>query len=44
MRLWDLAAGQAILEGAGGSVKRPDGSPIDYHLDNLLVGDFVASN
>lgn len=44
LRLWDLAAGQAILEGAGGSVKKPDGSPINYHADNLQVGDFVASS
>ena len=42
MRLWDLAAGQAILEGAGGQVTRPDGSAIDYCLSSLLVGDFIA--
>jgi 3'(2'), 5'-bisphosphate nucleotidase len=44
MRLWDLAAGHAILVGAGGSVKRPDSSPIDYHSPDLLVGDFVATS
>ncbi|CAN5657126.1 3'(2'),5'-bisphosphate nucleotidase CysQ [soil metagenome] len=44
LHLWDLAAGQAILEGAGGSVRKPDGSPINYHADNLQVGDFVASS
>ena len=44
MRLWDLAAGHAILVGAGGSVTRPDGSPIDYHSPNLLVGDFIATS
>lgn len=43
LHLWDLAAGQAILEGADGTVKKPDGSPIDYHSHNLQVGDFVAS-
>ena len=44
LHLWDLAAGHAILLGAGGSVKRPDGSPIDYHSPDLLVGDFVAKS
>jgi 3'(2'), 5'-bisphosphate nucleotidase len=43
MHPWDLAAGQAILEGAGGKVTRPDGSAIDYHDGSLLVGDFIAS-
>jgi 3'(2'), 5'-bisphosphate nucleotidase len=27
---WDIAAGQAILEAAGGSVTRLDGSPMIY--------------
>jgi len=44
LHLWDLAAGQAILEGAGGKVRKPDGNPINYHSDNLQVGDFVASS
>lgn len=44
MHLWDLAAGHAILLGAGGSVTRPDGSPIHYQSPNLLVGDFVATS
>ena len=44
MRLWDLAPGQAILAGAGGSVTRPDGSPIDYHTPSLLADDFVATS
>jgi len=43
LHLWDLAAGQAILEGAGGTVSRPDGSPIDYHTATLKAGDFVAA-
>lgn len=42
LHLWDLAAGQAILEGAGGIVTRPDGSSIDYHSTSLKIGDFVA--
>jgi 3'(2'), 5'-bisphosphate nucleotidase len=44
MHLWDLAAGHAILEGAGGTVAHPDGSPIDYHSQTLRVGDFVAQS
>ena len=44
LHLWDIAAGHAILVGAAGSVQRPDGSPIDYHSPNLLVGDFVAKS
>ena len=42
--LWDLAAGHAILLGAGGSVQRPDGTPVDYHSPNLLVGDYIAKS
>lgn len=42
LHLWDLAAGQAILEGAGGTVTRPDGGPLDYHAQTLKIGDFVA--
>lgn len=43
MKLWDVAAGQAVLEGAGGSITRPDGSDINYSATNLLAGDFLAS-
>jgi 3'(2'), 5'-bisphosphate nucleotidase len=43
MKLWDVAAGHAIVEGAGGKVTRPDGSPLDYHDSSFLIGDFVAS-
>lgn len=42
LKLWDLAAGQAVIEGAGGVVTRPDGSQIHYNNPTLLVGDFVA--
>lgn len=42
LHLWDLAAGQAILEGAGGVVAKPGGGPIDYRSETLKVGDFVA--
>ncbi len=40
---WDTAAGQAILEAAGGSVVDPRGRPLRYNLrDTLLNGDFLA--
>lgn len=42
LKLWDVASGQAVIEGAGGTLKRPDGSPVDYHNQTLLAGDFVA--
>ncbi|MGY3265726.1 3'(2'),5'-bisphosphate nucleotidase CysQ [Lysobacter sp. HA35] len=40
---WDTAAGQAILEGAGGQVVDPRGRPLRYNMrDTLLNGDFIA--
>ena len=42
LKLWDLASGHAIIEGAGGIVTRPDGTEIDYRNSTLLAGDFVA--
>ena len=40
---WDTAAGQAILEAAGGAVLDPQGRPFRYNQrDTLLNGDFVA--
>ena len=42
LKLWDVASGQAVIEGAGGTLTRPDGSPVDYHNQTLLAGDFVA--
>lgn len=40
---WDTAAGQAILEAAGGSVVDPRGRPFRYNQrDTLLNGDFLA--
>jgi 3'(2'), 5'-bisphosphate nucleotidase len=44
MKLWDVAAGHALLLGAGGVVLRPDGSELDYHAPTLLAGDFIASS
>jgi 3'(2'), 5'-bisphosphate nucleotidase len=40
---WDTAAGQAVLEAAGGQVTRPDGHRLRYNCrESLLNGDFVA--
>jgi 3'(2'), 5'-bisphosphate nucleotidase len=40
---WDTAAGQALLEAAGGHVTRLDGHPLRYNCrESLLNGDFVA--
>jgi 3'(2'), 5'-bisphosphate nucleotidase len=44
LHLWDLAAGQAILESAGGTVTKPDGSPLNYHTETLKIGDFIAKS
>lgn len=43
LHLWDVAAGQAVIEGAGGSLRRPDGSDIQWHeTTGFKVGDFIA--
>jgi 3'(2'), 5'-bisphosphate nucleotidase len=41
---WDIAAGHAILMAAGGSVRTPDGSPIQYgkKKGDYLVPKFIA--
>lgn len=40
---WDTAAGQAILEAAGGQVVDPRGRPLRYNQrDTVLNGDFIA--
>lgn len=40
---WDTAAGQIIVEAAGGRVLDPQGRPFRYNQrDTLLNGDFVA--
>ncbi|MFZ2545224.1 MAG: 3'(2'),5'-bisphosphate nucleotidase CysQ [Candidatus Saccharimonadales bacterium] len=44
LHLWDVAAGHAIVDGAGGTVTRPDGSLIDYNNQTLMAGDFVVSS
>jgi 3'(2'), 5'-bisphosphate nucleotidase len=40
---WDVAAGHAIVKAAGGEVAAPDGSPLLYGTDELLIPAFVAS-
>lgn len=40
---WDTAAGQIIVEAAGGSVVDPQGRPFRYNQrDTVLNGDFIA--
>lgn len=43
LRTWDIGAGQALVEGIGGQVVRPDGSRINYRAGDMRAGDFVAS-
>jgi 3'(2'), 5'-bisphosphate nucleotidase len=40
---WDVAAGHAIVEAAGGQVRSPDGGPLRYGSDDLLIGGFIAA-
>ncbi len=40
---WDIAAADAVLTAAGGSVRWADGSPVRYNAkESFLNGDFVA--
>ena len=39
---WDTAAGQAILEAAGGSMTHPDGAPFLYGKPGFRNGGFLA--
>jgi 3'(2'), 5'-bisphosphate nucleotidase len=39
---WDTAAGQAILEAAGGSVVRVEGGPLAYGKPDLKNDAFLA--
>jgi 3'(2'), 5'-bisphosphate nucleotidase len=39
---WDTAAGQAVLEAAGGSVMTFDGTPLRYGKVNFRNPDFIA--
>lgn len=40
---WDTAAGQAVLEGAGGKVVEPGGAPLKYNKEDLHNPFFLAS-
>ncbi|MCL4148758.1 UNVERIFIED_CONTAM: hypothetical protein GTU68_052236 [Idotea baltica] len=39
---WDIAAGHAILNAAGGSVTNPDGSAFKYNKADFRNGPFIA--
>ena len=39
---WDTAAGQAVLEGAGGSMTTLDGEPFIYNKESLKNPGFIA--
>lgn len=39
---WDTAAGQAVLEAAGGRVTAPDGAPFRYGKPDFRNGPFIA--
>lgn len=44
LHTWDLAAGHAILDSAGGTITRLDGSQLDYTTQTLGIPDFIARN
>lgn len=44
LHLWDLAPGHAIVAGAGGTVTKPDGSPLNYRDESTKIGDFLATS
>lgn len=44
LHLWDLAPGHAIVAGAGGTVTKPDGSPLNYRDESTKIGDFLAKS
>ncbi len=39
---WDIAAAQAVLQAAGGTLRRLDGQPVTYNKPEFLNPDFVA--
>jgi 3'(2'), 5'-bisphosphate nucleotidase len=39
---WDIAAGHAVLSGAGGTVERLDGQPLRYGKPGLDNPHFAA--
>jgi 3'(2'), 5'-bisphosphate nucleotidase len=40
---WDVAAGHAVLIGAGGALRRPDGSPLHYGQGDFRIPAFIAT-
>lgn len=40
---WDVAAGHAVLSGAGGALRRPDGSPLLYGQEDFRIAAFIAT-
>ena len=40
---WDVAAGHAIIEAAGGRVLGPGGAPLRYGTPDLLIPGFIAA-
>jgi 3'(2'), 5'-bisphosphate nucleotidase len=41
-RDWDVAAGHALIEAAGGRVRAPDGKPLVYGTPGRLIPGFIA--
>ena len=39
---WDTAAGQCVLEQAGGQVVKLDGEPLEYNREDTLNPNFVG--
>lgn len=39
LHAWDVAAGSAILRGAGGVITALDGGPPDYHAGNIMASN-----
>ena len=42
VRDWDAAAGQALVEAAGGSMRAPDGQPLRYGTAECIIPSFLA--
>jgi 3'(2'), 5'-bisphosphate nucleotidase len=41
-RDWDVAAGHALVEAAGGQLRTPDGAPLVYGTPDLRIPGFIA--
>jgi 3'(2'), 5'-bisphosphate nucleotidase len=42
VRDWDAAAGHALVEAAGGSMRTPDGQPLRYGTAERIIPSFIA--